>query len=562
MAQTPPPQRPSGPLPAGTQNASAPSHVFIRGDVEIVTFETEQDYDRLQQLLTESDKTDLQPGRETTFYLRSRTDNSVQPYGVWLPRNYSRDRTWPLVIQLHGLNFHEVLTRARLGFRGMGNAQWIQEDLPIIYVHCFGRPSAFYRGMGEVDVLEVLDAVKQRFSINPDRVYIMGHSMGGSGSYFIGLHYPDLFGGIMPLDAAMWAKQAPHEPDPPAWMKPQIDIHWPDHMFPNARNVDVFFKNAGEGIQKRSTEFSDGIIEQGGFATMESFPHMPHNFSDQYSYANFVPELVQHPIRRYPAEVKYYTNTLRYNRAYWVTIDRLTQHNRDALVVANNDKGAIRLTTTNIDALTLKPETAPASILVDGVTLSGPFTAEVQLSKSGGIWKQGAWPGLDQAKRHGLQGPIEDALNSRFLAVYGSAADRDQAIAELDAIRNPPGPMDIHGDFPMKAAGKVTREDIESSNLILFGTPQTNPLLQRIAGNLPARLMDAEDGARTIFVYPNPENPSRYVVVWQTKLLSGPVPLHYGWIMPLTLLPDYVRVKDGKILAGGHFDSDWRLGAK
>ena len=553
------PQRPSAPLPGRNQNASAPSHVYTRGDLEILTFETEQDYERLQQLYRESEKTEPQAGKETILYLRSSTDNSVQPYGVWLPRDFSRDRTWPLVVQLHGLNFNEVLSRSRVNYHGMAGPQWVEAELPVIYVHCFGRPSAFYRGMGEVDVLEVIDAVKQRLPINPDRVYIMGHSMGGSGSYFIGLHYPDLFGGIMPLDPAMWAKQAPPEPPPPAWMKPQVDIHWPDHIFPNARNVDVFLKNAGEGIQKRSTEFSDGIVEQGGFATMESFPGMPHNFGDRYPYANFVPELIQHPIRRYPAQVKFYTNTLRYNRAYWVTIDRLTRHNRDALVVADNDKGAIRATTTNIDALTLRPEAAPASVTVDGNSVPGPFSTEVHLSKSGGEWKQGDWHNGASAKRHGIQGPIDDAFNSRFLAVYGDASDRDLAISELDAIRNPPGPMDIHGDFPMKPASKVTRADIESANLILFGTPQTNAVLQRIAANLPAELLRAENGARTIFVYPNPENAERYVVVWQAKLLSGPVPLHYGWIMPLTLLPDYVRVKDGRVLSGGHFDSDWKL---
>src|SRR5205823_10851319 len=115
-------------------------------------------------------------------------------------------------------------------------------------------------------------------------------------------------------------------------------------------------------------------------------------------------------------------------------------------------------------------------------------------------------------------GPIDDAFNSRFLAVYGSGdGDRELAIAELDAIRNPPSVLDIHGDFPMKPAGKVTPQDVESSNLILFGTPESNAVLRRIAPSLPSALMQTgDDGARSIFIYPNPENPSRYVVVWPT----------------------------------------------
>jgi hypothetical protein len=32
-----------------------------------------------------------------------------------------------------------------------------------------------------------------------------------------------------------------------------------------------------------------------------------------------------------------------------------------------------------------------------------------------------------------------------------------------------------------------------------------------------------------------------------------------GFVMPVNLLPDWLRVKDGEILSAGHFDGDWRL---
>jgi hypothetical protein len=143
--------------------------------------------------------------------------------------------------------------------------------------------------------------------------------------------------------------------------------------------------------------------------------------------------------------------------------------------------------------------------------------------------------------------------------VYGET-DRDLAIAELDAIRNPPGPLTIHGDFPMKEASKLTRADIETSNLILFGTPETNPVLKRLAQSLPSPPAGESGGALPVFIYPNPENPSRYVVVWSARLLSAPDHgIRAAWIMPLNLLPDYVLVKDGKVVRGGHFDNGWEL---
>jgi pimeloyl-ACP methyl ester carboxylesterase len=552
------------------QGVTAPSRVLARGDREILTFESEEDYNRLEEL--ERTTRDVQPelGTMTPLYLRSRTDGSVQPYAIRLQRDYSPDQAYPLVVQLHGLNFMEVLSGSRVRYRGMGGPQWIEPDLRIIYVNCFGRPSTFYRGMGEEDMLEVIDEVRRRFRVDPDRVFIMGHSMGGSGSYTVGLHYPDRFGGIMPIDAAMGPRlggQAQARPVP-AWMAPQVAIHTASNLYPNARNVDVFFKNAGAGIQGRSTEFTDGIVEHGGFSTAESFPGMPHNFGDSYPYAHFVTELIQHPIRRKPSDVKFYTNTLRYDRAYWVTIDRLTRHNADARVVATCDeRGGVTITTTNIDALTLRLDDSPAvkgnPLVVDSTKVlashNGGVVSLVRVDES---WKLGQWEGAALTKKHGLQGPVGDAFNSPFLAIYGDG-DRDLAIAELDAVRNPSSVLDIHGDFPMKPATRLTTQDVDSANLILFGTPESNAVIRRIAPSLPPALMQiSEDGSRAIFIYPNPENPSRYVVVWPTKLLSAAADaLRSAWIMPVCLLPDYLRVKDGTIVSGGHFDSDWRLSA-
>jgi pimeloyl-ACP methyl ester carboxylesterase len=555
LAAQPPQQRP---------NAHAPSRVLTRGDLEILTFESEASYDRLQELYRSTRDLAPPPGQMTALYLRSGTDGSVQPYAVRLPTGYSPERRYPLVVQLHGLNFNEVLFGSRERWAGMNGPAWIQPDLPVVYAHAFGRPSAFYRGMGEQDVLEVIDEALRRFPIDPDRVFLMGHSMGGSGTLTIGLHYPDRFGALMPTDAAIGSRVGAGPAAPPEWMQSQIAIHSPERLHANARNLDVFFKNAGAGIQGKSTDFADGIVAEGGFATTESFPGMPHNFSDRYPYANFVTELAHHPINRHPAEVRFFTTTLRYHRAYWATIDRLARHNAPSRLVATAAED-VKVTTTNIAALTLRLADVPAArggaarrLIVDGVeVLRGAPPPEVHLTRQSGAWQVGEWNAPARTKRHGLQGPIDDAFNSRFLAVYGEG-DRDLAIAELDAIRNPPGPLDLHGDFPMKPAARVTPRDVADNNLILFGTPQSNAVLRRIAASLPGALLAGREGGRSIFVYPNPESPARYVVVWQAKLLSSVDPaLRYAWILPLSLLPDYVWVKDGRILAGGHFDSDW-----
>jgi hypothetical protein len=196
---------------------------------------------------------------------------------------------------------------------------------------------------------------------------------------------------------------------------------------------------------------------------------------------------------------------------------------------------------------------------VDGQqVLPGPLPAMVHLSRSAGEWKAVTSPAVG-GKRHGLQGPIGDAFNSKFLAVYGEG-DCDLAIAELDAIRNPPGRLSIQGEFPLKSASKVTAEDIRESNLILFGTSSSNAVLRRIAPSLPKDLMQEASRGGVVFVYPNPEAAGKYVVVWSGKLLAAADPaLARGFLMPINALPDYVLLKDGRIESAGHFDNEWRL---
>jgi hypothetical protein len=101
-----------------------------------------------------------------------------------------------------------------------------------------------------------------------------------------------------------------------------------------------------------------------------------------------------------------------------------------------------------------------------------------------------------------------------------------------------------------------TADDVASCNLILFGTAETNPVLRRVARSLPPTLMKPG----SIFIYPNPESPMNYLVIWSVKLLSVPA-VHYGWTMPLNLLPDYLSVENNAIVSAGHFDEEWDSGS-
>src|SRR5262249_30889365 len=94
-------------------------------------------------------------------------------------------------------------------------------------------------------------------------------------------------------------------------------------------------------------------------------------------------------------------------------------------------------------------------------------------------------------KRHGLQGPIDDAFLDRFVFVsptgkplnetvgHWAAAEEQRAIAEWH--------RQFRGDAIVRDDAAISEADIASSNLILWGDPSSNRILARIADKLPVK---------------------------------------------------------------------------
>jgi predicted peptidase len=55
------------------------------------------------------------------------------------------------------------------------------------------------RGDGETDVLQVISLVKKVYSIDMNRIYLVGQSMGGHGALFIGSRHPEMFAAVASL---------------------------------------------------------------------------------------------------------------------------------------------------------------------------------------------------------------------------------------------------------------------------------------------------------------------------------------------------------------------------
>jgi poly(3-hydroxybutyrate) depolymerase len=62
------------------------------------------------------------------------------------------------------------------------------------------------RELSEKDVMNVLALVRKELSIDNKRIYLIGHSMGGAGTWHLGTKYPDLWAGLAPIAPAAFGQ--------------------------------------------------------------------------------------------------------------------------------------------------------------------------------------------------------------------------------------------------------------------------------------------------------------------------------------------------------------------
>lgn len=135
-------------------------------------------------------------GRKGDFrkaYL-SKVDSTYQPYRVFVPSSYTGTRAFPLVIALHGMGGDE---NSYFDYYNKGLFKEEAERHGYIVACPKGRnPASMYLGDAERDVLDVLAEMMRAYRIDPDRVYLTGHSMGAYGTLTVAMNHPEMFAAI------------------------------------------------------------------------------------------------------------------------------------------------------------------------------------------------------------------------------------------------------------------------------------------------------------------------------------------------------------------------------
>jgi len=533
----------------------------------------------------------------------SQIDGSAQPYGLEIPQKLDLNKPAALYVWLHGrgdktTDLHFIDQRLKRGGK--------VRPAGAIVVHPFGRHCMGFKSAGEIDVLDVVADVKRRYNIDPDRVVLMGFSMGGAGVWHIAAHYPTQWVAASP--GAGFAETAQYtrlkrEDYPPSYEQKLWGAYDVPNYVRNLFNLPITAYSGEIDKQIQAARVMETAFKSEG----RTLPHligpgMGHKYHpDTLKTLLQKMQLAAKTGRPHtPQKVALQTRTLRYNRVYWVEALALKQHWKDSRIDAEiTAPREITVSTKNVTRLRLSPwkDTAAATVKIDGATLQIPAASgstasgstvlrspAIELHRSaGGAWAVASLATKSAAglrKQHGLQGPIDDAFLAPFLVVLPSGKSkhaRFQQWMEFELQHFAARWRALYrGELRIKKDVDVTPEDMSRYNLIVWGDPASNKLLA--GAELPVswtadgshftiagQKYDAASHA-PVQIYPNPLQPSKYIV-----LNSGPTfreahdrtnslqnPKLPDWAVFSLDQPPSGQAA-GKVVAAGFFDEAWQI---
>jgi len=201
-------------------------------------------------------------------------------YLLFLPDGYKKgtDR-WPLILYLHGGS----LRGGDIGqMKRWGLAEKVETDpnFPFIVVSPQCHKGEIWT---DVDALgAVLDEVTRTHRVDPDRVYVTGHSMGGRGALYAAYRMPDRFAAVVSLAPVSpitgWADKLATAP---LWL-----FHGTEDQFTPLREIE---------------ELVHAVEAAGGQPKLTMLPGRDHYILDVYDRSDLYKWLAQQRRKHHPA---------------------------------------------------------------------------------------------------------------------------------------------------------------------------------------------------------------------------------------------------------------------
>jgi predicted esterase len=284
---------------------------------------------------------------------RANEDGLEHRYVLIVPGDYDPTQRYPVVFYLHG-----GVSRPE---REPGGSWWRNYDNVLGGDRIAVFPMAWNESMwwqaSQVENLRgILSELKRTYNVDENRVYQIGQSDGGTGTYFYAFR-----------DTTPWAAYVPLIGFPGVLTNPSIGVDGQLHVA-NLTNKPFFIAN-GEDDELYPARILQPVLETFRRIGVEHvFTVKPGGHSTRWwpeEEANIESFIAAHPRDPHPESVFWATErTDRYNRAHWLVIDELGAISGDeeraviAELTAYGEGGAVRAVrsgnTVTVDAFRVR----------------------------------------------------------------------------------------------------------------------------------------------------------------------------------------------------------------
>ncbi len=521
---------------------------------------------------------------ERTFI--SQIDGSVQYYSV-APSTEVADGQ-ALVLSVHGASV-EARNQARA---------YKKKDWAHIVAPTNRRPFGFnWEEWGRIDAMEVLAEAKAVFKTEDSLTYLTGHSMGGHGTWYLGVAYPDQFAAIAPCASY---------PDIIGYRRGATDsILEADRHYNQIKRA----ANAGRTLSLKRNYLQSGVYILHGDADnvvsvdqarlMRSTLGEFHNNFSYYEYPGGSHWYGDHsvdwfaifdyfkwhaiPAAKNVQHLEFHTASPAVSaQNYWVRVEQQPKSWDFSNVVFDVQGDSIIGSVENVSVLTLNLSKLNLDndpiVMVNGTSIQGRKGIDLTIENAGDGWK--SVENVDVADKYSLRhGGFKTAFDNHVVFVYATGGSKEENAWYLNKARFDAETFLYRGNASIDVVSDkaFNAKDYKDRNVIIYGNASNNMAWKKVLRAALLHVADGEirfggevlkgDDLGVYFVYPRFDSATASVgVVAGTGLKGMKATYANNYFSGITGFPDvmvfsadFLKTGLEDIKISGFFGSDWSI---